>query len=161
MNGVFWLFIWTQTVLLLPYFKGATGVSREIKKKITAFCQPIIVEVYIQPLIELGELMQHKDSNICNRLSLYKESASKNSTTPSQKIYQMTLGHAPYTLTHLQINVHNLCIIQAIWLILWQILARMYIEKSCYFHNISCHHSRVTETTLVYADLRSNVNVNI
>ena len=58
-------------MLLLPYFEGATRVSREIKK-ITAFCHPIIVEVYIQPLIELGELMQRKGSNICNRLSLYK-----------------------------------------------------------------------------------------
>ena len=30
-----------------------------VKLKNHGFCQPIIVEIYIQPLIELGELMQH------------------------------------------------------------------------------------------------------
>ena len=65
----------------------------------------------------------------------------------------MTLGNAPYMPTHIQINDHNLSVIQAISLKLWQVIDTMYIERSCSFFRIAIpellRNSTITEMTLV------------
>ena len=43
-------------------------------------------ELYVYPSFELGEQTQHIDSNICNRLSLYKQIESKQFNHHSPKI---------------------------------------------------------------------------
>ena len=57
----------------------------------------------------------------------------------------MTLVRVPYTPPHPPINFHNLNSIQPILLMLWQIIGKMYIERSCNFRKILSHHSKVSK----------------
>ena len=51
-----------------------------------------MVELYIYPSQKLGELKQHIDRNICNRLSLYKQIGSKQFYHPLSKNITNDIG---------------------------------------------------------------------
>ena len=55
----------------------------------------------------------------------------------------MTLRAAPYTLICLQLNVNNVCIMNAISLKLWQLIYEMYMERSYKFYIIPMAQSPV------------------
>ena len=104
-----------------------------------------MVELYIYPSFELGEHQQHTDSNICNRLTLYKQIGSKKFYHPLSKNITHVIVTCAVHANTLSDKGPNLSIIQTILLKLWQIIGKMYNRRSCNFHESLGRHSSVIE----------------